>query len=151
MDQQGLPSPLSNSSGSSVINTSYCSDSSVNYQRKHSFQHVDDFDSGIDLASERIQKISEDECKEDLSGLELQSPSDGLKYKRYNKTAEALKMSGLMDITMKTADLLKKNKQLEIEIDLLKKDSKDFLQSVLDNPENHLIRDTYFPHLNAKS
>lgn len=148
MDQQGLPSPLSNSFVSSVINTSYCSDSSVNYQRKHSFQHVDDFDSVIDLASE---KISEDDCKEDLSGVELQPSSDGLKYRRYNKTAEALKMSGLMDITMKTADLLKKNKQLEKEIDLLKKDSKDFFQSVLDNPENHIIRDTYFPHLNAKS
>jgi hypothetical protein len=88
MDQQGLPSPLSNSSVSSVINTSYCSDSSVKYQRKHSFQHVDDFDSVIELASEKMQKISEDDCKEDLSGVELQPSSDGLKYRRSKTDAE---------------------------------------------------------------
>lgn len=150
MNQQGLSSPLSITCMSSVINTNYY-DSHVNYQRKHSYQEKDDFNSRINSSPEKIQKMSADLGSDKLSGMKIKSPSDGLKAKRYNKTAEALKMSGLMDITMKTAELLKKNKELQKEMDKLKRDSKEFLQTVLDNPENHQIRDTYFSHLSSDS
>ncbi|XP_052105141.1 uncharacterized protein LOC127738084 isoform X2 [Mytilus californianus] len=151
MDQQGVSSPISSSCVASVTNTNYyTNDQIISLQsgsRKHSFQQLDNFNT---TTPEKIRKMSE-ENMEKYSGVDMKSPPDGLKAKRYNKTAEALKMSGLMDITMKTADLLKKNKQLQSEMDSLKKDSSNFLQSVLENPENHHIRDTYFPQLTTKS
>lgn len=149
MDQQGVSSPISSSCVASVTNTNYyTNDPIISLQsgsRKHSFQQL------INTTTpEKIRKMSE-ENMDKYSGVDMKSPPDGLKAKRYNKTAEALKMSGLMDITMKTADLLKKNKQLQTEMDSLKKDSSNFLQSVLENPENHHIRDSYFPQLTTKS
>ena len=41
-----------------------------------------------------------------------------------------------MSITNKTADLLKQNKQVQHEIDDLKQQTEDFVQSVLRNPAN---------------
>lgn len=151
MDQQGVSSPISSSCVASVTNTNYYTNDPIisiqSASRKHSFQQIDNFDT---TTPEKIRKMSEDNMDK-YSGIDIKSPPGGLKAKRYNKTAEALKMSGLMDITMKTADLLKKNKQLQTEMDNLKKDSSSFLQSVLENPENHHIRDTFFPHLTTKS
>lgn len=151
MDQQGVSSPISSSCVASVTNTNYYTNDPIisiqSASRKHSFQQIDNFDT---TTPEKIRKMSEDNMDK-YSGIDIKSPPDGLKAKRYNKTAEALKMSGLMDITMKTADLLKKNKQLQTEMDNLKKDSSSFLQSVLENPENHHIRDTFFQHLTTKS
>ncbi|XP_063429224.1 CLOCK-interacting pacemaker-like isoform X2 [Mytilus trossulus] len=151
MDQQGVSSPISSSCVASVTNTNYYTNDPIisiqSASRKHSFQQIDNFDT---TTPEKIRKMSEDNMDK-YSGIDIKSPPNGLKAKRYNKTAEALKMSGLMDITMKTADLLKKNKQLQTEMDNLKKDSSSFLQSVLENPENHHIKDTYFPHLTTKS
>ncbi|MPC37669.1 transcription factor GTE2-like isoform X2 [Portunus trituberculatus] len=59
--------------------------------------------------------------------------------KRFLRTAEALRQSGLLDITMKTADLLRKNQQLQREIEDLQKQTKKFVLSVLSNPENSHI------------
>ena len=41
-----------------------------------------------------------------------------------------------MSITNKTADLLKQNKQVQHDIDSLKQETEDFVQSVLRNPAN---------------
>lgn len=147
MDQQGVSSPLSNSCIVSVTNANYFSESSLNQQpnaRKHAYQ-LDSYDT----APDKMQKMSDDTLDKLTGGLDIKSPTDGLKAKRYNRTAEALKVSGLMDITMKTAELLKKNKQLQNELDMLKKDSREFLQTVLDNPENHHLRDTLFSQLTS--
>uniref|UniRef100_A0A0P4WQG9 Uncharacterized protein n=1 Tax=Scylla olivacea TaxID=85551 RepID=A0A0P4WQG9_SCYOL len=59
--------------------------------------------------------------------------------KRFLRTAEALRQSGLLDITMKTADLLRKNQQLQREIEDLQRQTKKFVLSVLSNPENSHI------------
>ncbi|KAG0722713.1 CLOCK-interacting pacemaker [Chionoecetes opilio] len=56
--------------------------------------------------------------------------------KRFMRTAEALRQSGLLDITMKTADLLRKNQELQREIEDLQRQTKKFVRSVLSNPEN---------------
>lgn len=151
MDQQGLSSPLSSSCIVSVTNTNYYSEQTLNQQptnqRKHSYQQLDNFD----CTPEKMEKRSEDSMDKYTAGMDMKSPTDGLKAKRYNRTAEALKVSGLMDITMKTAELLKKNKQLQSELDVLKKDSREFLQTVLENPENHHLRDTYFSNLTSNT
>jgi len=63
------------------------------------------------------------------------------KSKRYNKTADALKRSGLMDVTMKTAELLQRNRSLQKQIHDLNKESLSFMTDVLQNPENEGIRD----------
>lgn len=63
------------------------------------------------------------------------------KKERYKRTADALQGSGLMDVTMKTAELLKKNRALQKEIEQFKKESALFLEKVLNNPENADLRD----------
>ncbi|XP_033735505.1 uncharacterized protein LOC117324019 [Pecten maximus] len=71
----------------------------------------------------------------------LNSKSSNLKRKRYKKTADALQGSGLMDITVKTAELIQRNSKLQKEIDQLKKEAAQFYESVLQNPENREIRE----------
>ncbi|KAK4295337.1 hypothetical protein Pmani_032093 [Petrolisthes manimaculis] len=61
--------------------------------------------------------------------------------KRFLRTAEALRQSGLLNITMKTADLLRKNQELQREIENLQQETKTFVLSVLSNPENRHILD----------
>ena len=66
--------------------------------------------------------------------------------KRFNRTRDALEKSGLMGITMKTADLLKSNESLEQEILELKKETETLLQSILMNPGNERFKNKYmFP------
>ncbi|XP_066989556.1 uncharacterized protein Cipc isoform X2 [Macrobrachium rosenbergii] len=62
--------------------------------------------------------------------------------KRFLRTAEALRHSGLLDITMKTAQLLRKNQELQKEIENLQKETRSFVLSVLTNPENRPILDS---------
>lgn len=58
------------------------------------------------------------------------------KKQRYLKTAAALRQSGLLDITMKTADLLRKNQELQKSIEALQNETRNFVTSVLSNKEN---------------
>ncbi|KAK3595494.1 hypothetical protein CHS0354_021591, partial [Potamilus streckersoni] len=62
------------------------------------------------------------------------------KKNRYDKTAAALQQSGLMDITIKTAELLRQSAALQKELHKLKHETSLFLQSVLNNPENEALR-----------
>lgn len=55
--------------------------------------------------------------------------------------SQALRQSGLLDITMKTAELLRKNQELQREIEKLQRETKNFVLSVLSNPENSHILD----------
>ncbi|XP_042855256.1 uncharacterized protein LOC122242106 [Penaeus japonicus] len=55
------------------------------------------------------------------------------------KTAEALKQWGLLDITLRTARLLRCNQHLQHEILSLQEETKVFVDSVLKNPENKNI------------
>lgn len=52
---------------------------------------------------------------------------------------QALRQSGLLDVTMKTAELLRKNHDLQREIEDLQRQTKNFVLSVLSNPENRHI------------
>ena len=54
-----------------------------------------------------------------------------VKKKRYRKTQEALQGSGLLEITMKTAELIKQNANLQKEIEQFKKEAATFMQDVL--------------------
>ncbi|XP_061192160.1 uncharacterized protein LOC133200352 isoform X2 [Saccostrea echinata] len=62
--------------------------------------------------------------------------SQGGKCKRYKRTQEALQSSGLLDVTMKTAELIKRNRQLQKDIRDFKQETVEFLKTVLQNPEN---------------
>ena len=62
---------------------------------------------------------------------------------RYNQTAAALQKSGLFNSTMKTAELLQKNKVLQQELQKLKRETMIFVHSVLANPENAHLRKMY--------
>ncbi|GAB1601319.1 uncharacterized protein LOC115217409 [Argonauta hians] len=64
------------------------------------------------------------------------------KRMRFLRTASALQRSGLMNITMKTADVLKQNRILNKEIERLHQDTLKFLHSVINNPENKTFQDT---------
>lgn len=96
-----------------------------------------------------VEKVAEELGSD--SGFSACSPSSTsivstnnvttLKKERYKRTADALQGSGLMDVTMKTAELLKKNRALQKDIEQFKKESALFLEKVLNNPENADLRD----------
>jgi len=64
------------------------------------------------------------------------NPKESQRSERYARTKYFLSKTGLLSITNKTADLLKQNKQVQHEIDDLKQQTEDFVQSVLRNPAN---------------
>ncbi len=68
----------------------------------------------------------------------------GDRKRRFNRTRDALERSGLMGITMKTADLLKSNETLERDIDKLKRETEQLLQAVLKNPGNEHLKERVF-------
>jgi hypothetical protein len=72
----------------------------------------------------------------DDTNQSTRSQSQDVKCKRYKRTQEALQSSGLLDVTMKTAELIKRNRQLQKDIQDFKKETVEFLKSVLRNPEN---------------
>ena len=51
-----------------------------------------------------------------------------------------LAKSGLLDITMKTAELIRSNQQAKNELIKLKVEIDEFVQKVLSNPENQVIQ-----------
>jgi len=58
------------------------------------------------------------------------------KTARFERTADMLAKSGLLEITMKTADLIRSNQQAQRELNQLKVEVDEFTKSVLANPEN---------------
>jgi len=58
------------------------------------------------------------------------------KRARFERTADMLARSGLLDITMKTAELLRSNQQARQDLINLKIEINQFMESVLANPEN---------------
>ncbi len=77
------------------------------------------------------------------SSSNIASVSSLERKKRFNRTRDALEKSGLMGITLKTADLLKSNQSLEREIMDLKKETEKLLQAILRNPGNERLREKY--------
>ena len=53
-----------------------------------------------------------------------------------------LAKSGLLDITMKTAELIRSNQQAKNELIKLKVEIDEFVQKVLSNPENQVNQDS---------
>merc|ERR1711953_20378 len=74
----------------------------------------------------------------------------------FERTADMLAKSGLLDITMKTAELIRSNQQAKNELMQLKAEIDQFVQNVLANPENqpqhlHLARNSFISNpLNMK-
>ena len=74
------------------------------------------------------------------------SASSGKSYSknyRYNQTAAALQKSGLLKTTVRTAELLQKNRVLQMELQKLRRETMVFMRSVLANPENEHLRKMY--------
>lgn len=47
----------------------------------------------------------------------------------------------LLDIAIATFKLIKKNKEFQMKISELQSDTTNFLNSILENPENHLMKE----------
>ncbi|KAK0039904.1 hypothetical protein Bpfe_030667 [Biomphalaria pfeifferi] len=58
------------------------------------------------------------------------------KEHRFKKTADALQKSGLWEVAMKTGNLIKRNQELQRELELFRADALAFLKSVIKNPQN---------------
>ncbi|GFS08661.1 CLOCK-interacting pacemaker [Elysia marginata] len=58
------------------------------------------------------------------------------KQLRFRKTADALQKSGLWEVAMKTGNLIKRNKELQKELDKFRADALVFLKSVIKHPHN---------------
>lgn len=67
------------------------------------------------------------------------SEKDYSKSERYARTKYILSKTGLLGIADKTKELLKKNKQLQKDIDSFKQQTETFLQCVLANPQNQRL------------
>ena len=73
-----------------------------------------------------------------------------LKIDRYRRTKQLLSESGLLSVTNRTADLLKQNKQVNNDIELLRQQTEDFVKSVQRNPANQaLLNNLNNPTLNS--
>ena len=84
------------------------------------------------------------------SSLKTQnSTSNGIsrlrRHQKFIRTKDALEITGLLSITMKTAQLIKENKQSFGELQLLKDETQEFLKLVLNSKENSKIRDFLLP------
>lgn len=77
------------------------------------------------------------------SGIYATEVVCGDRKRRFNRTRDALERSGLMGITMKTADLLKSNETLERDIEKLKRETEQLLQAVLKNPGNEHFKERF--------
>lgn len=73
------------------------------------------------------------------------------KKMRFLRTATALQRSGLMEITIKTADILKQNRLVNREIKRLREETIKFFQSVIRNPENQTFHETIAKNCNMHS
>merc|ERR1712020_419417 len=78
-----------------------------------------------------------------MNGVECLNGRLTEKQERLTRTAQVLSESGLLDVTLQTADLLRKNQELQKDIDKLKEETQAFVESVLRNPENRWLRDIY--------
>ena len=58
---------------------------------------------------------------------------------RLLRTTEMLKESGLYDVAVRTAALIRQNQQSRKDLEELKEETKHFLRDVLNNPENRQI------------
>lgn len=63
--------------------------------------------------------------------------------KRFRKTAEALQKCGLWDIAMKTGNLIKRNAELQKEIERFRAEATMFLEAVVQNPENKELMESW--------
>ena len=59
-----------------------------------------------------------------------------MRRQRLAKTANLLNKSGLLGITLRTAELLRKNKQLEKDLAQFRREAEAFAQDVMSNHEN---------------
>jgi len=79
---------------------------------------------------------------QDHHNVVKRSLSDAKKYlapekrRRFERTQDILAKSGLLDITKKTALLIKSNQQAQQELQVLRQEIHAFVQSVLANPLN---------------
>ena len=84
---------------------------------------IDDIQSNLDVGGSGNSNISQQQ----------------LRHQRFQKTAALLKNSGLFEVTVRTARLLRANQLLQKELEQLKTETSAFLQDVLNNPENAKI------------
>ena len=82
--------------------------------------------------SQPSQTLEREPSQSPISAVERSnSLTPDLRRKRFLRTRQALEKSGLLEITMQTANLINENKVLDNEIEQLKRDTELLLRSVL--------------------
>ncbi|KAK6181403.1 hypothetical protein SNE40_009258 [Patella caerulea] len=121
-------------SSTSVLNTIISSPKYIDYST--SLQSIPKSESKTSVSSYLKRKVSIDSVSssDQNSNIKITKPdsseSQNVKQKRFNRTAKALRDSGLLPIAIKTGNLMKKNMFLQKEIQNLKKETALFLQSI---------------------
>ena len=118
-----------------------------------SYAKCQSLEKGVDNlldSSEQLVDVENLEMKQNCSPEESGNISTDKKM-RFLRTASALQRSGLMEITIKTADILKQNRVVNKEIERLHQDTLKFLQSVIKNPENKTFQESISKNCNNHS
>lgn len=113
---------------------------------RHSSAHGDHEDSPL---AKRMRLLDSTSKRNGAFDWQPQSPTNAtassssscgdnteVKRRRFLRTREALERSGLLNITMRTADLIKSNYVLNKQIEGLKSQTAELLKSIFDCPEN---------------
>ena len=73
----------------------------------------------------------------------LQTETYAQRRARFTRTAHILSRSGLLEVTLQTAQLLRKNHALQKEMTILKQQTQAFVEEVLDNPQNRWLKERF--------
>jgi hypothetical protein len=80
--------------------------------------------------------------KNDVSSTTHIGDDDIIEYRRSALKIENSNNRQLFDIAISTFKLIKTNREFQLKLTELKDDTTKFLNSILDNPENHLIKES---------
>lgn len=118
----GYPSPCASSNSSIGM--------AINYD-KNAAEKINPFLTGIHTNAIDVEQHASYEATQ-FGELNYSTAAFTHRYarERYLKTVEFLKSSNLFDITMRTAELMKRNHALQLEMDSLKNDVSQFLSSL---------------------
>ncbi|XP_067127458.1 uncharacterized protein Cipc [Centruroides vittatus] len=100
-----------------------------------SLEKLDCCDFSYPIAKRTKQQIS---CKvNDVNSENIPPETAHQKKTSLQRASEMLHRNNLMQVTLRTIALIKRNQQLQKELDKLKVEVAQFLQSVVSNPENN--------------
>lgn len=112
---------------------------SADYSSLQYFGYVDNQSMNTPRVDYNYSPISNEECPstqaESQANYHEGNGVEDKRRERYIKTVDFLKVNGLFDVTMKTADLLKRNHALQTQLDVLNDEVAQYLTSHVDRKD----------------